>query len=111
MATDLVRIPSAYLKEVNPAAAGSFRELREALVKPGPLDHETCEYIIINGFGLAGFEEPFKIHVLRMLQRGVAPEKLQHAMLVSLGANAPLFPVVRALRWIEEVLVEHKAAT
>jgi len=108
VATDMVRIPSALLREANPAAAEGFAALREA-VRPGPLDRETCEYILINGFALAGFEEPFKIHAMRMLQEGVPKARLQHAVQISLGATAPLFPIVRALGWLEEVAAEHAA--
>lgn len=94
-------IPSDYLRSIAPEVADSFKAMRVAIAK-GPLDYETCEYVIIGGFALAGFEEPFRIHVGRMLERGVPPENMRHAVMVLLGASSALFPVVRALKWLDD---------
>jgi hypothetical protein len=101
-------IPSDYLAAVAPEVAAKFKEMR-ACISKGPLDYETCEYVIIAGFAMAGFEEAFCIHAKRMLGRGVPPEKLRHAVLALLGASVPLFPVVRALKWLETAVAQHSA--
>jgi alkylhydroperoxidase/carboxymuconolactone decarboxylase family protein YurZ len=96
--TDL--IPSDYLRFVAPDVADAFKTMR-AHIASGPLDYETCEYVIIGCFALAGFEEPFRIHARRMLDNGVPVENLRHAVMVILGASSALFPVVRALKWLD----------
>lgn len=106
MAIDLDRIPSTYLQDYHPEVGDSFKAMRQAIAK-GPLDYETCEYIVIASFAQAGFEEPLKIHVTRMLNRGTPVANLKHAVEVTLGATTPLFAVVRALRWIDEAVAEH----
>ncbi|MEW5422175.1 carboxymuconolactone decarboxylase family protein [Amorphus sp. 3PC139-8] len=93
-------IPSDYLRTVAPEVAEAFKTMR-AHISEGPLDYETREYVIIGGFAVAGFEEPFRIHVGRMLDRGVSPEKLRHAVMSLLGASSALFPVVLALKWLD----------
>lgn len=100
-------IPSDYLRQVCPAAGTDFKSMRAALGEAGPLDYETREYIIVSGFALMGYEEPFKIHVARLFKLGVPIENLRHAVLVALGATAPMYPVVRALRWLEEAMQLH----
>jgi alkylhydroperoxidase/carboxymuconolactone decarboxylase family protein YurZ len=102
-------IPSDYLATVAPEVAIKFKEMR-ACISKGPLDYETCEYVIVAAFAMAGFEEPFRIHAKRMLDSGVAPEKLRHAVLALLGASVPLFPVVRALKWLDTAIAEQEAA-
>lgn len=93
-------IPSDYLRAVAPGVADAFKGMRGQIAK-GPLDYETQEYVIIGGFALAGYEEPFRIHSGRMLDRGVPAENLRHAVMVLLGASSALFPVVRALKWLD----------
>lgn len=100
-------IPSDYLAEIAPDVAAKFKEMR-ACISNGPLDYETREYVIIAGFAMAGFEEPFRIHAKRMLDRGVPAENLQHAVIALLGASLPLFPVVRALKWLDSAVAERK---
>jgi alkylhydroperoxidase/carboxymuconolactone decarboxylase family protein YurZ len=107
MAIDLVQIPSARLAKLNPAAGEGFKSLRQAIGKGGPLDYETSELILVASFALSGFEEPFKIHALRGLKAGIAKEKMQHALQLLLGATAPLYPVVRALGWLDEAVAQH----
>ena len=101
-------IPSDYLATVAPEVAAKFKEMR-ACISKGPLDYETCEYVIVAGFAMAGFEEPFRIHATRMLGRGVAPEKLRHAVLALLGASVPLYTVVRALKWLDTAVADQVA--
>ena len=103
-------IPSEYLATIAPDVAARFKEMRACIAK-GPLDYETCEYVIIGGFAVAGFEEPFRIHVRRMLARGVPPEKLRHAVLALLGASVALFPVVRALKWLDETVADRNSVS
>jgi len=102
-------IPSDYLRKLAPEVAASFKEMRGHIAK-GPLDYETQEYVIIGGFALMGYEVPFRIHVGRMLDRKVPVENMRHALLALLGASAPLYPVARALAWLDEVAAEKAAS-
>jgi alkylhydroperoxidase/carboxymuconolactone decarboxylase family protein YurZ len=110
MAIDLVNIPSARLAELNPAAGESFKKMRQSIGAGGPLDYETSELILLACFAQCGFEEPFKIHALRALKAGIATTKMQHALQLLLGATCPLYPVVRALGWLEEAAAQHQGA-
>ncbi|MDF2119430.1 hypothetical protein PY365_28085 [Roseiarcaceae bacterium H3SJ34-1] len=101
-------IPSDYLKQLAPEVAASFKEMR-VHIGEGPLDYQTREYVIIGGFALMGYEIPFRIHAERMLECDVPIENMRHALLALLGASAPLYPVVRALKWLDEVAAEKAA--
>lgn len=98
-------IPSDYLQQLAPEVAASFKEMR-IHIGEGPLDYETREYVIIGGFALMGYEIPFRIHTARMFERKVPIENIRHALLSLLGASAPLYPIVRALKWLDEVAAE-----
>jgi alkylhydroperoxidase/carboxymuconolactone decarboxylase family protein YurZ len=111
VATDLVKTPSAYLSEASPEAGVAFRNLRNAVMKSGPLDATTCELVLIGSFALLGYERSFKIHGLRLLKQGVAPEALRQVALVLLAATASMFTVTEAMRWVDEITAEHAAGS
>jgi alkylhydroperoxidase/carboxymuconolactone decarboxylase family protein YurZ len=108
VAIDLVNIPSARFSELNPAAGESFKKMRQSIGAGGPLDYETSELVLLACFAQCGFEEPFKIHALRGLKAGIEIKKMQHALQLLLGATCPLYPVVRALGWLEEAVTHHQ---
>lgn len=103
MAKSLVRLPSEYLGLLTQEGGTAFRSLRNALLKAGPLDHATCELIVISGLATQGFEDSFKIHSGRLLKASTPKTAIQQAILVTLGATASLFQVARALQWLDEV--------
>jgi len=108
VARNLVGLPSEYLGRASPDAGKHFRALRNTLQKAGPLDHVTCELIVISGCALQGFEDSFKIHSGRLLEASTPKEAIQQAILVTLGATGSLFQVSRALHWLDEVEAEIK---
>jgi alkylhydroperoxidase/carboxymuconolactone decarboxylase family protein YurZ len=95
--------PSRRLKKANAVVGDAFQAFRDAARYSGPLDRATIELILIAGFATGGHEEPFKNHVARSLQAGVAKEALQQVVYATLGATAVLPVVANALRWIDEV--------
>lgn len=103
MAESLVRLPSDYVRLESETAWEHFRGLRTAVMESGPLDSTTCELIMISGFGVAGYEDSFKVHSRRLLDGGVPMAALKQAVLVTLGGTAAVFQVARALQWLNEL--------
>ena len=100
--------PSAMeqVRGVAPASADAFKALRAALVEAGPLDRHTVELIVLGGLVGAGGARSFRTHALRLLDDGVDPAALRHAVLVTLGASATLDQVAAALAWIGDLVAE-----
>jgi len=101
------KIPSERLRESAPEVAASFRAMRAAIEKAGPLDYATREYLMLAAFAAAGFEESFRIHAERAVKRGLSKAAMQQAVLVPFGATTAMLPVVRALEWIDEAFARH----
>lgn len=106
MATDMVNVPSSYLRQICPDAGQAFRDLRNAVGKSGPLDQVTCEYVLMGSFAAAGFEDSFKIHGTRLLKQGVPAQALRQVVLVLLAATVPMFTVTTALHWVDDIVAE-----
>lgn len=104
------KIPSEFLRDVNGDLAGHFRNARLAIEKHGPLDYPTREYLMLAAFAAAGYEESFRIHVARAVQRGLPKAAIQQAILMGFGATTAMLPVVNALRWTEEAFEQQGAA-
>ena len=81
MARVLKKLPSQYLAGISPEASKGFKKLRETVLESGPLDHETCEQIVVAGFAICGFEDAFKNHGGHLLRAGTSVEKIRHAVL------------------------------
>ncbi len=103
MATDLVNTPSAYLKATCPEVGEAFRNLRNAVMKSGPLDATTCELVMMGSFAFLGYEQSFKIHGLRLLKAGTPAAALRQVALVLLAATASMFVVTRAMGWVDDI--------
>ncbi|KRF22402.1 hypothetical protein ASG91_19040 [Phycicoccus sp. Soil802] len=103
MAESLSKAPSEYLGSVSAEAGEAFRALRNALLDSGPLDRVTCELIMISNLASAGYEDSFKIHAKRLLDADVPMAALKQAVVVPLGGSTVIFPVARALLWLEEL--------
>jgi hypothetical protein len=84
--------PLEYLRQFSPEATTAFQALRDAVIKSGPLDHNTCE-----------IEGGFKTHARRLLTAGVSADALRQAVLVTLGATTTFTVALDALRWIDEL--------
>lgn len=102
------KIPSERLRDANSEVATSFRQLRAAIDKAGPLDYATREYLMLAAFAAAGYEESFRIHARRAVERGLSKAAMQQAVLVPFGATTAMLPVVRALEWIDDAFVQHR---
>jgi alkylhydroperoxidase/carboxymuconolactone decarboxylase family protein YurZ len=111
MATDMVRVPTVRLGEANAAVGAAYKELRVALAAAGPLDHTTCELILLSAFAAAGRENSVKIHALRGFAAGMSKAAMQQAVMIPLGAAATLPAIADALRWIDEAQAEFAAAS
>jgi len=109
VATDLVNLPSIQLRKANEQAGASYRAMRDAIMKSGPLDAETSELILIACFAATDCERSFRVHVLRALQTGISFETLRQVVLIPMGAAVPLAGVTKALTWLDEVSKEHAA--
>jgi alkylhydroperoxidase/carboxymuconolactone decarboxylase family protein YurZ len=93
------------LRKVDAPTAEAFAKLREAVIKAGPLDFTTAELIMLGSFATAGFEPAVRAHARRLFSElGVSREAIDHAVLVTFGATAPLVRVTESLCWIEEEL-------
>jgi 4-carboxymuconolactone decarboxylase len=103
---DLKNVQSDQLKRVNAEAGDAFKLMRKALASSGPLDEETKELILLSSFACVGFEPSFKVHALKARLAGISREKIQHAVLMTLGATAALMRVTEALRWLDEAEAE-----
>jgi alkylhydroperoxidase/carboxymuconolactone decarboxylase family protein YurZ len=102
MGIALINPPSTILHRRNPEAGASYRIMREALLKGGPLDPTTCELIILASFATMGFKNSFKSHALRALMAGISKEAIEHAVLAILGATTARVTVTNALGWMAE---------
>lgn len=101
--------PGDYLIKVHPQTGTALQNFRNIAKKAGPLDAQTCEYILMACFAINGHEEPFKNHALRALKAGVSKETLQHIAILPLGAATVIPRVVQVLRWIDEVDEKHRS--
>lgn len=101
--------PGEYLVRTHRQAGTALQAFRDVAKKAGPLDAQTCEYILMACFAINGHEEPFKNHALRALKAGISRETLQHIAILPLGAATVIPRVVQVLRWIDEVADQHDA--
>ena len=98
--------PMEALAGVSPAAARAFQDLRKAVLEAGPLDHKTCELIVLGAMVTAGSEASFKTHARRLIKEKVPPAALRQAVLVTFGATTTFSAVMAGLRWVDEVVAE-----
>lgn len=98
--------PVEKLAAVSPGAARAFQDLRKAVLAAGPLDHHTCELIVLGAMVTAGHESSFKTHARRLLAEKVDPAALRQAVLVTFAATTSFTELSAGLKWIEDVLSE-----
>jgi alkylhydroperoxidase/carboxymuconolactone decarboxylase family protein YurZ len=103
--------PGEYIIRTHRRAGAALQAFRDIAKKAGPLDPQTCEFILMACFAINGHEEPFKNHALRALVAGVSKETLQHIAILPLGAATVIPRVVQVLRWIDEVDDRYRAGT
>jgi hypothetical protein len=51
------------------------------------------------------------VHVLKARMAGISREKIQHAILITLGATTALMRVTEAIRWLDDAEAELGAAS
>ena len=98
--------PVEKLAAISPNAAQAFQDLRKAVLASGPLDHHTCELIVLGAMVTAGHESSFKTHARRLLKEKVDPAALRQAVLVTFAATTSFTDVSAGLRWVDEVLAD-----
>src|SRR5436305_1211349 len=88
-----------FLGEVAPGVGKAFKQLRQEIVKAGPLDERTFELILMSALAVAGLEIPFKTHALHAFEKGVTREMLRQVVMIPFAATALTFNVVLGLHW------------
>jgi 4-carboxymuconolactone decarboxylase len=96
----------AFLAEHCEPAAAAHQALRKAVLNRGPLDPQTCEFIVLGGFVVLRAESSFKSHARRLLRHGATKDALRQVVLVNMGSTVPFPNVVEALRWVDELKEE-----
>lgn len=102
------KIPSERLRDANGEVATAFRAMRAAIDNAGPLDYVQREYLMLAAFAAAGYEESFRIHARRAVERGLSKAAMQQAVLILFGATTAMLPVVQALEWIDDAFAQSK---
>ena len=64
--------------------------MRGAAGKAGLLDAKTLERIFLSGYTVARKEGGYKTHAARALDLGATAEKILHATVINLAANAAI---------------------
>ncbi|HEY7061620.1 MAG TPA: carboxymuconolactone decarboxylase family protein [Chloroflexota bacterium] len=103
MATTRARNPMEIVTDSSAATAEAFQALRKAVNEAGPLPQSTRELIVSSNFATLGVQGAFMTHAKRALDGGATIEELRHAVLLTLGANAPFPRVAAALGWVDEL--------
>lgn len=106
MSTAKQLTPVEKLAAASPGAAQAFQDLRKAVLAAGPLDHHTCELIVLGAMVTAGHESSFKTHARRLLKEKVDPAALRQAVLVTFAATTSFTELTAGLRWVDEVVAE-----
>jgi alkylhydroperoxidase/carboxymuconolactone decarboxylase family protein YurZ len=106
MTTTKPLTPVEKLAAVSPGAAQAFTDLRKAVLASGPLDHHTCELIVLGAMVTAGHETSFKTHARRLLKEKVDPAAIRQAVLVTFVATTSFTELSAGLRWVDEVVAE-----
>jgi 4-carboxymuconolactone decarboxylase len=103
MTASRTRTPMDVVTDSSKATADAFQALRKAVNEAGPLPQSTRELIVSSNFATMGVQGAFMTHAKRALEGGATIEELRHAVLVTLGANAPFPRVAAALGWVDEL--------
>jgi alkylhydroperoxidase/carboxymuconolactone decarboxylase family protein YurZ len=94
-----------YLVDEYPEVGLALRDgVRKAVDQSGPLSAVERELVMLGAYTAARQPRAFKLHCSRALAAGAEPERVRHAVLLTLGASATLEMVVDALRWTDEVI-------
>jgi len=60
--------PVEHLASISADSASAFQALRKSVMAAGPLDHTTCELVVIATMAVTGAEASFKVHARRLLK-------------------------------------------
>ena len=85
-----------------PVFVSNLDRLRETA--PGLADAKQRELSLLVGFAVSRNEGGFRVHCTRARQAGADLGEIEHAVLLQLGTNLGLVPVVEALAWAHDEL-------
>lgn len=95
---------SSYLSQMNPTVGSLYSAMRAQISADCGLDPLTQDLIVITAYAVRRMDLPFQNHCAAMLARGVAPETIRVALLLTLGASLPVGDVVHASRLLDALL-------
>ena len=98
--------PMQYMAQHSEDTQKAFQAMRKAVMAAGPLDHNTCELIVLGAFATARVEMGFKVHAKRLLADGVDIAAIRQAVMVTLGATTAFNVCIEAMRWIDEAAAD-----
>lgn len=93
------------LRETAPDVATAFRGLRVAADAYGPLEAKYRELSMLIGFAVTRNEGGFRVHCNRAVESGAVLAEIEQAVILQLGTNLGLVPVVEALSWAHDELL------
>lgn len=97
--------PFTRFREDYPEIAAAYEALGDTLLKAGPLDNKTRQFVKLSLAVGAGLEGAVHSHTHRALEIGITPEEIKQAVLQ--GVTTLGFPAtIRALTWIGDILDE-----
>lgn len=85
------------LDAVLPDLADGFRSIRREALTAGPLANETVELIVVATLAATNRRGPLRVHINRLLDMGVEPAAIRHALAASFGAATTLTETVDGL--------------
>ncbi|MGU3438208.1 carboxymuconolactone decarboxylase family protein [Actinomycetes bacterium M1A6_2h] len=92
------------LRETAPDVADAFRGLRVAADAYGTLDAKHRELSLLVGFAVTRNEGGFRVHCTRATEAGASVQEIEQVVILQLGTNLGLVPVVEALSWAHDEL-------
>lgn len=93
------------LGETTPEVAAAFRGFRNAVDQYGPLTAKQRELCLLAGFAAGRNQAGFRVHCTRAKEAGASLAEIEQAVLLMLGTNLGLAPVVETLRWAHEEIL------
>jgi AhpD family alkylhydroperoxidase len=99
--------PYELFQHQRPNVWRAYENLGEIVAEAGPLDHKTRELIKLGMAAASGSISAVQSHTHRLLEQGVTPEEIEHAIL--LGVTTLGFPsMMAALTWAKAAIEHHQ---
>lgn len=93
---------SERLVEISPAVADAFMGLRRAVDDHSTLSRREQELVLLAGFAAARNEGGFRVHCHRAAAAGIERGELEQLVMLMLGTNLGIAPMVQTLAWLHE---------